>query len=539
MSALASTVYVCGHRKPDTDSAVSAHVAAGLLGGGDDARCYRPILAGPAIPQTVWLFSEAGVALPEVVEDIRPTAGQCCREAVAVGPETPLGDALDLLAMRGFGALPVVGADARLVGFLSPRKPEAQFLFHLNVEDFLGTILLAEDLAGGLGLRPISSPAGRDLSRAGRIQIFQPGLPVGPDELLLAEGIEAARMAAAADPAGVIVCGPRPGDAERALAGSPVPVWHFGGSLMALATSLPRAIPVGRIMSAADACARDTDFLEDLLPVLARLPHPLPVVDGDGRLLGMISQRAALAPPRPGLVLVDHFEKSQAVRGLPAAELMEIIDHHRIGNLESEGPVKVDCRPLGSTASILACRFEAAGREPDAAQALLLLGAIVADTLLLTSPTTTPEDQRLARKLATIAGVQLESFGRAVLARNDSLADAPAAELVARDLKEFEAGGLRFLVGQVETVDLGLLPARRAGLVDALEAARRAGGADFAVLMVTDVAASDSWLVAVDSEPGRCERLLGCADAAAGRLFPGMVSRKKQALPHLLERLRG
>lgn len=538
MSSLADTVYVCGHRKPDTDSAVSAFIAAALLADDDPGRRYIPILAGPPIPQTVWLFSEAGAALPPVVEDIRPTAGQCCREAVSVSPSTPLGEALDLLAMKRFGALPVVGGDSRLEGFLSPRKPEAQFLFHLNVEDFLGTILLADDLSGGLDLKPLSQPAGRDLSRARRIQIFQPGLPSGPHDVLLAEGVEAARMAAACHPAGIIVCGPHADEAAREFADCPVPAWHFKGSIMALATSLPRAIPVGRIMSAADACARDSDFLEDLLPVLARLPHPLPVVDADSRLVGMISQRAALAPPRPGIVLVDHFEKSQAVKGLSSAALIEIIDHHRVGTLESDSPVRVDCRPLGSTASILACRLESAGRRPDPSQAKLLLGAIVADTLLLTSPTTTPEDRRLAEKLASIAGVSLESFGRAVLSRNDSLADAPAPELVARDLKEFEAGGLRFLVGQIETVDLGLLPRRRAELADALEAARRSAAADFAVLMITDVAASDSWLLAADPEPGRCERLIGCPDAAQGTLFPGMVSRKKQAIPLLLDRFK-
>jgi manganese-dependent inorganic pyrophosphatase len=200
-------------------------------------------------------------------------------------------------------------------------------------------------------------------------------------------------------------------------------------------------------------------------------------------------------------------------------------------------PARVDCRPLGSTASILALRFAEAGLVPDAAEAKLLLGALVADTLLLTSPTTTETDRELAARLATLAAVELAGFGREVLARNDGLATETAAALVARDLKEFSRGETRFLLGQIETVDLGLLTeARAAGLVEALEAARGRAGAAFAVTMVTDVLSGMSRLLVADADGRRARHVWGGEVPPTG-LERRMVSRKKELVPLVLERL--
>jgi manganese-dependent inorganic pyrophosphatase len=264
----------------------------------------------------------------------------------------------------------------------------------------------------------------------------------------------------------------------------------------------------------------------------------LPVVDDSGRLLGLISRREALAPPRRGLVLVDHFERSQSIRGVEACEILEIIDHHRIGALETIEPARVDCRPLGSTSTIIALRYEEAGLPLGSTEAMLLLGAIAADTLALTSPTTTETDRRIAASLASQAGVVLAEFGREVLAQNDGLANEPAAALVHRDLKEFERGETRFLLGQIETIDLRLLTdPRREQLLEALEGARVQAGAAFALTMVTDVLAGVTRLLGVDPETGRLRHLLEGEDGREGRPRANMVSRKKQLLPLILRRL--
>jgi manganese-dependent inorganic pyrophosphatase len=535
-------VHVVGHQCPDTDAVVSAVVAARLLARTRADANYVPLMQGVANSQTAWLFTEARLPLPRIRSDVRPTVGEACRPARALTTDRPLGEALDLIHEHGYSIVPVVDLDGRLAGVVGHALPEARYLTHFNLEDFLGTLVTLPELVTGLGLLPLNEAARRgeadnDEAR-GAFRIYPGGPAPQAGDVVLAGAVpEAAAVAARAGAAALVFADCAEAEAQAWAAQASVPAYHFGGSLMALVTQLPRAIPVGRVMSANTPVAGPDDLLEDLRSLFVRTPHALPVVDAGRKLLGMISRREALQPPRRGLVLVDHFERSQTVRGWEAAEIVQIIDHHRVGGLETIEPARVDCRPLGSTASILALRFEEAGLEPEPAEAKLLLGALVADTLLLTSPTTTPVDRELAPRLAARAGVDLAAFGREVLARNDGLATETPAALVARDLKEFSRGELRFLLGQIETVDLGLLDeARTRALREALDAARGRAGAAFALTMVTDVLRGVSRLLLVDADERRARHLLDGADPVAGMERP-MVSRKKQLVPLVLERL--
>jgi len=232
-------------------------------------------------------------------------------------------------------------------------------------------------------------------------------------------------------------------------------------------------------------------------------------------------------------VLVDHFEQHQAPEGIADVDIVEIVDHHRVGTLETALPIRVDCRPVGSTATIIACKFAEHGKKPSSAQAKLLLGAIVADTLLLTSPTTTEIDRQQAAALARRAQVDLKKFGREVLIRNDETLERPAAELVEKDLKEFAGGGAKFAVAQIETVDRTRLDtAHLKQFATALRDRRERGGWDFAALLITDIFRGDS-VVLFDAKSAVLAQSLG----ASGEVWAGCVSRKKQFLPEILKRL--
>ena len=535
-------VHVVGHQCPDTDAVVSAVVAARLLARTRSGADYVPLMQGVANPQTAWLFAEAGVALPRIRSDVRPTVGEACRPASALTVDRPLGEALDLIHEHGFSIVPVVDSDGRLAGVIGHALPESRYLTHFNLEDFLGMLVTVPELVAGLALQSLNAAADQaPAAKAGAHGAFRlfPGgpAPQAGDVVLAGAVPEAAVTASRAGAAALIHADCAESDARDWAAVSSTPAYYFAGSLMALVTQLPRAIPVGRVMSVQVPTAGPDDLLEDLRSLFVRTPHALPVVDADKKLLGMISRREALQPPRRGLVLVDHFERTQTVRGWEAAEIVQIIDHHRVGGLETIEPARVDCRPLGSTASILALRFEEAGLAPEPAEAKLLLGALIADTLLLTSPTTTPADKTLAPRLAALAGVDLAAFGREVLARNDGLATETPAALVTRDLKEFSRGELRFLLGQIETVDLELLDeTRAAALREALDAARSRAGAAFALTMVTDVLGGVSRLLLVDADMRRARHLLEGDQPGRGveRLI---VSRKKQLVPLVMERL--
>ncbi len=535
-------VHVVGHQCPDTDAIVSAVVGARLLARTHPGADYVPLMQGVANPQTAWLFAEAGVALPRIRSDVRPTVGEACGPAKALTADRPLGEALDLIHEHGYSIVPVVDFDGRLAGVIGHASPESRYLTHFNLEDFLGTLVTVPELVAGLALQPLNAAAaearGAAAAAHGAFRLYPGGpAPLSGDVVLAGSVSGAASAAAQADASALIYADCAEGDARSWASDAPVPAYHFSGSLMALVTQLPRAIPVGRVMSARVPTAGPDDLLEDLRSLFVRTPHALPVVDADKKLLGMISRREALQPPRRGLVLVDHFERTQTVRGWENAEIVQIIDHHRVGGLETIEPARVDCRPLGSTASILALRFEEAGLAPEPAEAKLLLGALVADTLLLTSPTTTAVDKALAPRLAALAGVDLASFGREVLSRNDGLATETPAALVTRDLKEFSRGETRFLLGQIETVDLGLLDeARAAALREALEAARVRAGSAFALTMVTDVLGGVSRLLLADADERRARHLLDGEQPATG-VERAMVSRKKQLVPLVMERL--
>ena len=538
-------VHVVGHQCPDTDAVVSAVMAARLLARTRPGSDYVPIMQGVANPQTAWLFAEAGLPLPRIRSDVRPTVGEACHPPRALAPDRPLGEALDLLHEHGYSIVPVVDAAGRLAGIVGHALPESRYLTHFNLEDFLGVLVTLPELVTGLALTPLN-PAAEKLVRepdtapvaGGAFRLFPGGPPIQADNVVLAGASPGAISAAGRAGAAAVIHADCPEDEARAwCAAAETPALHFGGSLMALVTQLPRAIPVARVMTPKPPTAGPDDLLEDLRSLFVRTPHALPVVDATGALLGIISRRGALQPPRRGLVLVDHFERTQTVRGWEQAEIVQIIDHHRVGGLETIEPARVDCRPLGSTASILALRFEEAGLEPEPAEAKLLLGALIADTLLLTSPTTTPADRELAPRLAARAGVELKTFGREVLARNDGLATETPAALVARDLKEFSRGETRFLLGQIETVDLGLLDEVRAlALREALDAARGRAGAAFALTMVTDVLGGVSRLLLADPDARRARHLLDGEAPATGIERP-MVSRKKQLVPYVMERL--
>jgi manganese-dependent inorganic pyrophosphatase len=315
-------------------------------------------------------------------------------------------------------------------------------------------------------------------------------------------------------------------------------VYFFPGSVLALASGLSLAIPVRNIMATEFVSVRPEQRVDQVRDKVVHTPYALPVLEADGRLVGLLSRTEVLEPPLRPLILVDHFERTQTVTGIEQAQVREIIDHHRVGNLETVHPIRVDCRPVGSTSTIIACQYAEAGLKPGRPEARLLLGAIISDTLLLTSPTTTAIDRKMARDLARRAGVVLAEFGREVLRRNDELADGDPTALVQKDLKEFVHGGCRFAAAQLETVDLALLtPERTAALRAALERVRGSLGCALAVLIVTDVFRGESRLLAADPNAGRLAWLLEGAEPGEGRLHPGMVSRKKQLLPYLFRRL--
>ena len=526
---------VVGHQRPDTDSAVSAVVYADLLNALSHEETFEGVVLGELSGQTKWLFDEANTSLPRRVDHLHACVRDVARrEVLSVGPKAALGEALDLIMRHRIGVVPVIDGKRKLLGLLSDWMPAANYFYHANAEDFLGVLFSISDLERHFKLKRWQKPQ----TEAGG-QIVLDMSRVTPGSLvLIGDQPELLTQCRDAGAAAVVTCASEKNTAwKHAMRACPgLGVLHYSGSLMALVTQLSMAIPAARLMQT-DGFAKLTPDqpLHEIQGILRKAQSALPVMNSDGTLFGVLSRAEVMNFPRGRVVLVDHFEQHQAPAGIAEVDIVEIVDHHRVGTLETAVPIRVDCRPVGSTATIVACKFAENGRRPTPAQAKLLLGAIIADTLLLTSPTTTEVDHQQAAVLARLAKVKLKEFGREVLVRNDETLDRPAAELVEKDLKEFAGSGLRFAVAQIETVDRSRIDgARFRKLANALCERRQQGGWDFAALLVTDIFRGDS-VVLLDVKTPALARKLG----PGGEVWAGCVSRKKQFLPEILKRLEG
>jgi manganese-dependent inorganic pyrophosphatase len=265
------------------------------------------------------------------------------------------------------------------------------------------------------------------------------------------------------------------------------------------------------------------------------------IVDEAGLYEGVARQRDVLNPPRLRIVMVDHNEPRQAISSVEEAEIIEILDHHRLGNPSTHIPIRFTVDVVGSTSTLVSEKIEDAGLSAPPAVAGLLLAGLLSDTLVLTSPTTTPRDQTAAERLARWAfvrggplhGESIKSFGEKVIQAGAGIETRAPAEIVNSDMKTYEAGGFRFAVAQVEVTNLIQLDDNLAPLQRALRELRETRALDFAMLMVTDIVRSSSRLI-IDNPPYVLQDLPFLKQPDGSLLAEGIVSRKKQLLPTVL-----
>ncbi|HHJ06867.1 MAG TPA: hypothetical protein ENK24_05150 [Anaerolineae bacterium] len=287
--------------------------------------------------------------------------------------------------------------------------------------------------------------------------------------------------------------------------------------------------------------------IKDMLPrILQEERNEFWVIDEHGSYVGICRQRDALHPPRMRIVLVDHNETRQALGALDEADLLEILDHHRLGNPPTKAPIKFTVDIVGSTSTLVSERIDEAGLSAPPALAGLLLAGLVSDTLVLTSPTTTNRDHQAAERLSrwafiggsALAGESVASFGEAVLRAGADLSSREPEDIVGSDFKLYEAGGMKFGIGQVEVTQFAQLEERLDDIRTALTNLRDLKGLEFAILMATNVVRGSSGLLFTDEVP-QLDVLPYPRRGDDIRLAEGVVSRKKQLLPLVLGALGG
>jgi manganese-dependent inorganic pyrophosphatase len=540
------TVYVIGHRNPDTDSICSAIGYAALcrrLGRTE----VRPARAGEINRQTEFILDSLGESPPEHLLDVFPRVRDVLSgQPITVGGDVPLVQALEIMRRRDIRMLPVVDEGGRAGGALVLKR--------LTERIFLA------DESGGIR-RVLTSPASiQACLRASAVCLYDPEREEELDLYVGAMAAETFRQHLAdADPGRAVVLVGDRGDIQRDAIAMGVRLLVVTGGLPvdAAVVAAARSAGVSILSSPRDTAASALlarlstpvrsladrgipvvaldDRVADIRPLLLRGTAPgMLALDRDGRVAGVVTKTNLLRPSAVKLVLVDHNELSQAVPGADQVEIIEIIDHHRLGNFHTDAPIRFINQPLGSTCSVVATLYRQACLDPEPRVAALLLAGLLSDTVLLKSPTTTPIDIDLADWLGGHAGLEPADFGRRIFEASSALSAYPSvAALLTADFKEYESGDRRFGLGQVEVVTFDEFHSRREALAAGLADLRRERKLNLAGLLVTDIVAQTSLLL-VD---GDSELLALIAyPRLANELYElkGVLSRKKQLVPHLL-----
>ena len=538
-----------GHKNPDTDAICSAIAYADFL-----RRTRIPdakaACCGPPNARTGWVLKLAGLKRPKLISDVHPKASDFCRRDVATARagDTVI-DAYRRMTHRGFRSLPVIDEEDRLIGMLTLQALLELLIPAIDQGDLARQVTTStENIAGVLGgeIIHLTDTCAEEtdflMMVAGSSEpVMNDRITRMPSERLLIITGDRVGVQLHAVEAGVrclvITSGFRPSEAIVAAARSKGTAIIVTDRDTASTTQLIRGA-----RSIEQAVSRDfTSFSPDTTVgdikdriVLLGQQSLFPVIDSDTeKLVGVFSRTDLIRPERPRLVLVDHNEFSQAVAGADEAEIIEVLDHHRLsGNLVTREPIQFINKTVGSTCTIVGRAFHNRGLTPEKPVALCICAGIISDTLNLTSPTTTDEDRNILKWLSEVAELDVDQFTEDFFAAGSVLRSAEPRDAVMADRKEFDESGYRLSISQVEEIGFDYFWPLRGNLEEIMQELIRENDLDFACLMITDITQNDSLLLIEAPKDIRDRISYPRADTNLYSLT-GVVSRKKQLFPYL------
>ena len=548
-----SEILVIGHRNPDTDAICSAigYAEFKRRTGMTEAVAAR---CGDTNDRIDFVLNSFGVPAPKFVADVSPKISDVMqRKILSVRPDSTAAEALRLMDEKNLRILPVMDAEQKCRGLLSLFKL-SKFLFpavsrhpgQQNSREVLSSLSsLARTLDGKL---VVGIDAEREdelilMIGAMGLESFAARLDKFPPEkscVIVGDRRDIQNIAIREGVRVLIVTGGIEVDAKTAEAARKknVSVITSPHDTATTASLCRAAVAVRHVLNEEFLCFRENAPLAAVREEATASGYlAFPVLDGEGQTVGILSKTDFLKTVSRKLILVDHNELSQAVQGADEVEIIEIIDHHRLGSMATQQPILFRNEPVGSTSTIVADCFFRHDVELPRAIAGLLLAGVVSDTLNLTSPTTTTRDAEILKKLEVIAQVNAREFTEKLFASGSLLTLKPAPQAVATDCKEYAELGVKFSVAQIEEIGFEQFWKRKDELLAALEDYRAKRAYLFSTLLVTDVATQSSLLLVVGDEKF-IKRIYH------PRLEPGIyelrdvVSRKKQLLPYLTHCLR-
>lgn len=541
---------VIGHRNPDTDSICSAVCYANLKRAvtGEE---YIPARAGHVNGETRFVLDYFGMEEPALVEDVRTQVRDIeIRKTKGVADNISLKRAWNIMQENNVVTIPAVREDGTLEGLITVGDItktymniyDSSILSKANTQYSNIIETLEADLV--IGTADAYFSQGKVLIAAANPDLME--FYIEPHDLvILGNRYESQLCAIEMGADCIIVC-------EGAGVSMTIKKIAQERGCTIIATTydtytaarlINQSMPISYFMTREHLITFESDdYIDEIRDVMANKRHrDFPILDKDGRYLGMISRRNLLGAKGKRVVLVDHNEKNQAVAGIENAEIMEIIDHHRLGTIQTMSPVFFRNQPLGCTATIIYQMYQEAGVKVEPKIAGLLCSAIVSDTLLFRSPTCTPMDEMAARALAEIAGIEIEKYAMEMFGAGSNLKGKSDEEIFYQDFKRFTSGKIAIGVGQITSLNGDELESIRPRIIHYMENARQENSLDLVFFMLTNILTESTDLICEGNGALQlAEKAFHTEPDESGEQteplvrLPGVVSRKKQLIPALM-----
>jgi manganese-dependent inorganic pyrophosphatase len=541
---------VIGHRNPDMDSICSALGYARLkqLLGVPDVIAAR---AGNTNARIDYVLKRFHVEPPVFMSDVSPRVSDFMqRDSVSVRADVAVYDAIQLIAEKQLRGLPVVDENNRCLGLLSAFKL-SHYLFPSREQASTARLIVAslasivQTFGGNVVSGELSTEPSEVLLMVGAMDLgtFSQRMDRQRDKqiVLFVGDREHIQMAAIESKArAVVITGGLP-VLDRVLEAAQEMNVTIVSSPYDTATTVLLArggVRADRLVEPFTSFSPETPL--DLARERAATSPSFvfPIVGENGKLLGVLSKSDFIKPVPRRLILVDHNELSQAVQGADKIPIIEILDHHRIGGFASDLPIHFWNNPVGSTSTIVALCFEQMGVPIPSDIAGLLMAGLISDTLNLTSPTATSVDRRVLKHLSQIANAEPAELAEHIFSVGSPLLTMTPEQVITADCKEYQEDGKRFTVSQIEELNFSHFAEKQTALIEALERHCQGRGLLFSALLVTDINTQNSLLL-VAGAPALLQRITFPAHGPNIWELDGIVSRKKQLLPYLLQCLAG
>lgn len=537
-------IYVIGHKNPDTDSICSA-IAYADLRQKVTGQVHEAKRAGHVNDETAYVLDRFGVEAPKLLTDVRLQVRDLdIHEMQGLKPNASIRDTWERMRQEQAKTLPIV-KDDELVGVVSTGDIAKSYMDVYDSEILSKARTQYRNIVKTLdGTMITGNEHGYFMRGKVAIGASSPNLMeefIEKDDLVILGDLEEAQACAVnIDASCMVICK----DAEvspkliQKAKEQSIVIIQTPYDTFTTARLINQSIPVKFYMTSGPLTMfRMNDYVDDIKDIMAKKRfRDFPILDRHGRFKGFISRRRFLGASKKKVILVDHNERSQAVDGIEEAEIIEIIDHHRLGDIETVSPITFRNQPVGCTATIINQMYEENEIEVPREIAGLLCGAIISDTLLFRSPTCTPLDERTAKKLAKISDIDLEQMAQEMFNAGSNLKGKSAEDICFQDFKQFTVNDTIFGVGQITSMSKEELAAIRDMMTEHLPKVLEAHNLNMIYFMLTDILAESTELLCVGTGArGIALSAFDLPDNAKSLILKGVVSRKKQLIPVLVE----